>query len=1752
MANDRSRSDRSWRPDGASSTSLGLSGTGWRRVDSPPMLPARRSRVLRAILGILAATACYASAVWLVGWLRPVRPAGICIVRAGYLKNPAVPHNAPGWNVAQAFSTLVSGGKPRHWYSLGSGFGTVAEKPIELGPSILLAGELAKRPESTLLVYLTAHAGVDGSGPFLFRDDPKILSRPEADAANFGKLYLKDMIKRLGDLGASRKIVLILDVSLPEAEPALGMLHNPFLRKLADLEPAIAEAGNLVFFCPASPGQPTWTSHDWRQTVFGHFVVEGLKGHASRESGRIDTKGLFEYVQREVKAWSMAHRGQEQTPTLLPRPGRAPTLDLASRPRIAKAPDQGPTRLPVPDEWKARWRARWKAHAAIASRWPAALDPSLWRLYCDILLRHEALVWTLEPEKSPGPNEGVLAGLEAWLESAGAELKAGHEVPLTSSHNSLAMKAVEGLPLAPSDPLRVDFEKLWNDPKAKGPIGVESRNAFYDLLIDRVASATSPAEFARAGQLLGVLADPAHLRPTEAHFLAILLRDSPPGAIDLPAYRAAVGKALRVRRLAERVALGVAEGQPPHAEQVAPLIADSMSGVDVIRRAAEDRLFSSDPTDWDASAAMSDDAANRLGEIEAAAANFRTCVDARDRAFAELPYYSAWVARRPEVKASPKLPEEKAPPELPEVVATSKLVETLVDAWNQAHELSARLKPEERGEANDARAMARARSILGALGVLEKEFRTEKDRLRDPKPTPPVEKEFRTEKDRLRDPKTPPPGMHASILALLGTPFVEVTDHREALMGRLAESTRPGDGADREAIRAGRRAYRLALASLGASRGRETEEAAVRVGPPGVIENRAALADVARAAADPDAEDLIRAGDRIGLAQRGLLVEIGTLVDVTVREPLDRWPGPLQQADLLGRLLVGDPFGRYTGASEPAGDAPGRRDEWAKNPTKTYRRRLLQRLLLAQAQRSFDDHWYSEDDDPDPPFPVTPYFRASIDALFKDVGALLPLLGKDQGPGSRIANLQQVFTSKGRLSIRKLQDRLDPTDETSIAVAYQVERQNGPLVGEGTPVAWVAPDSKEVIEVDGLPPGWRRRAEIEGSPPGGKTPTDGRIVWRVRFPAIGRAARDPGKSLVPIAIPGSLHVEGRYRGQKFVERTDLTVHPVPDIVVTRPPPPPTGDVLVEADPGLVARYGRNEGGALAIVLDCSRSMGPRRGQPPDGPSKYREATEALRRVLRKVSRGTMVSVLAFGEEFGPGRTAANPADTIRHIRPSAGWNPDSPAQFAALMREIESAGLRTWNKSPIVRAMIRAGDDLRPARGFKTMIVLTDGKDNCFEDEAPGPNGSKPDIAETLRAEFNEADIEINIVGYKIEESEDDAARKQFRVIEGLQRPGRFYPVGRADALATTLALALKPSLRYSIQNPGNLLVRQPADLSVDHAADSGFKGIPAGGYKFVVEAGGRFEKPLTINRGDRLAVRMGEDVGGITLSRVDWTDRFLTEGDRNDRQGWRPSVLKSQAEGPSGLALWASLEKRVVAGETSLEMIRPREVWMEVRADPADGRRFQQRWRGFDAFPAPTWEVKVPDWPRAPGPKAMTPARPKLDLWWSPNQEAEASGSLSLARFGSIDEVRVQDVPTAEGRVIIESITLEDIPAGAGPREARLPSKRLVVRASCPSGALFWARPLGIRPEWSEHRFYLKAGKYTGVFWPVSADEVDTRLTGLGLVSVQKFKKQAEQDGFATRGLAADVPTTGDDGPPTGRVDDGLDLRPLPGPAGR
>jgi Ca-activated chloride channel family protein len=240
---------------------------------------------------------------------------------------------------------------------------------------------------------------------------------------------------------------------------------------------------------------------------------------------------------------------------------------------------------------------------------------------------------------------------------------------------------------------------------------------------------------------------------------------------------------------------------------------------------------------------------------------------------------------------------------------------------------------------------------------------------------------------------------------------------------------------------------------------------------------------------------------------------------------------------------------------------------------------------------------------------------------------------------------------------------------------------------------------------------------------------------------------------------------------------------------------------------------------VLVVMDASKSMGLPAG---DGRSRLAVAKAALRTVVDGLPDGARVGLRLYGHRVsGAGRVAG--------CRDTELVTPVGALDRGALKAQIDS--YRAVGSTPIGRALRAAASDL-PARGAASIVLVSDGGDNC----AP-PNPC------TIAGELAAAGtgVSIQAIGFQV----GARARRQLQCIARRGR-GVYRDAADADDLAVALrALAARATRTY-----------RPVGAPIRGAASEA-AAAPIGSGRYVDRIGADDERwyAVTLERGQRLAV---------------------------------------------------------------------------------------------------------------------------------------------------------------------------------------------------------------------------------------------------------------------------------------------------------
>ena len=285
------------------------------------LAPRRRRTPKRVLIGafglLLAAVVGLVAYFLLLPVAGSVPPARLVLVGIGAYQDRAFPPNAFARGDVAALHALQDT-NPKQFPD---------EKPWDdmlTGRTLLdqMGHKLQQMEHENLVVFCSLHALVQPGDPghaelYAIHADPDSPHSEQTDQM----IPLPDLLAALGRTSAER-IVLLLDVGRLLPNWRLGVLAGDVP---AQLEQDVARAAipRLTVLCSAGSHERSWGAPEWKQSVFGYYVVEGLNGAADgwSEPGaqkntpdqRVSMNELYGYVHDSVAAWAREHRGVPQT-----------------------------------------------------------------------------------------------------------------------------------------------------------------------------------------------------------------------------------------------------------------------------------------------------------------------------------------------------------------------------------------------------------------------------------------------------------------------------------------------------------------------------------------------------------------------------------------------------------------------------------------------------------------------------------------------------------------------------------------------------------------------------------------------------------------------------------------------------------------------------------------------------------------------------------------------------------------------------------------------------------------------------------------------------------------------------------------------------------------------------------------------------------------------------------------------------------------------------------------------------------------------------------------------------------------------------------------------------------------------------------------------------------------------------------------------------------------------------------------------
>jgi hypothetical protein len=1078
------------------------------------------------------------------------------------------------------------------------------------------------------------------------------------------------------------------------------------------------------------------------------------------------------------------------------------------------------------------------------------------------------------------------------------------------------------------------------------------------------------------------------------------------------------------------------------------------------RRFGDDLLISSRKADWDrANTEYFKNAEEQYQKAGEDSKAVRDALTARDQALAELPVYARWLSRRDYV----------AEPD----------VETFEKLWANAHRLAGVLDPSAAGKPAPqwrGEMEGLTRSVRQGLDEQRNQYRqacAKNETLTEPLP-----RNWREIEEVLSVPTLAALANGASRTAVRMTLLTNSRKISESLNTKTRQAGRtlplplstapPRDQAKRQG--------RLALAMLGETWVNRLASEHLKS-----VQEFDKLRGLIAGADSGWEISLDGAGEQVGDCWQQLPVRLQEHVQNSRDKP-EQAPLELYQADRLARQV------------DAAGAAriPG-------NPADEYRRLRLQGLLLWLAERTIHDHWWSEKEGEDP------FYVLAGQAFVKD--AKEAALGEAAGELTREQRDKRTETERARRLKTDLEvQRLDVpkpldvywTSESNIELKYALKAPAAFQKGlPGFPVARINLDP---------------RLKLESTSKEGRTPVEAFAGGKP-----GEAPLDYRVALISEgAAPLKAELEVLYRGQRINVKTPIHIYRTPDTIVHEyPPVPETGAIAVRVDENAYQ-------GSLAIVLDCSGSMGVEGDYDARTPCKYHDATSALRAILALIPNHTRVSVLVFGHKCEEADRAKEAV--IEVMADQEDWDRDDTKQLPRLMNRLEK--LRPWWDSPIVDAMVRAQkNQLKGAAGFKTLMVLTDGDDTIYRN-------SQARARKLIEETFDGKGTVVNIVLFdvhkeketKAEEKkrleEKDNAEKQLGIVRELTPPGTKEEAQTSVELARKLVDAMRPKVRV-LRPTGALVEGVPKaghpTTFVGEAGLTWLAGLEPLEYTAVLSDGTK--KNFVLERGERLLVTLSAKNNEITFERTVYADyetkrrKSALPGTPPPADQWQLAVMqnerKIQTTRDPFLQMMVSVEDvrhRTAPEGGSLRLYKPRFTWLEVSTQESD-KPLRLNWGNLSGYPATAWTVEAPDWSLVP---AKPEPKPVLRAWVLSDQEPLSAASPKRDPRLKLESDFLQPIRVGKQEIEIESVRFEPGREVEIKLEKKAKENCLLVRLRYPANqpVMVHLRGLTSEPRGAEHYYYTEASKYTAAFWGVERDQMDSPSFFLDVISIDDVKK--------------------------------------------
>jgi hypothetical protein len=728
------------------------------------------------------------------------------------------------------------------------------------------------------------------------------------------------------------------------------------------------------------------------------------------------------------------------------------------------------------------------------------------------------------------------------------------------------------------------------------------------------------------------------------------------------------------------------------------------------------------------------------------------------------------------------------------------------------------------------------------------------------------------------------------------------------------------------------------------------------------------------------------------------------------------------------------------------------------------RQQTVARYLLFAAQRTIRDNLASSDNH------SIPYFERAAKLLVDDASRFLD--------AQQTTPLNQDLAAALSLNITT-ETQLDWTTQQTRTLTVDVSRSGSPEPGYVTlsmsasaPLAFVYPESGKRVT-------WPIQANTESGPTQQSDP--------IKQALIQIELQDDSLDSQP-NLHSKLEICGYFRGRVLRSSVAVNIHRSPTIHVTNPPISRAPRVAIR---GLDRDTGDRFRGAVALVIDCSGSMGAKPGAPFDSSTKYAQAIHAIESLLRDIPSGTRLSVWTFGQAGKHSKTTQPAEMSIQRILPLTVWDSGSELQHDQLIHALSYPQMEPWNESPLVASILAASAELEQCdEPFRTIIAITDGYDNRIESD-PIHNPDHKSLDDVLRDSLSKSGIVLNVIGFRVDASDKEKTRDSLQIVERFIPAGKFVLIEGVEDLKHALRNAMKSPLEYAINAVGENLadrikakcIESPSSGALNWNSETLQPGIYQIQPMSIVDRRTGVPTTIELSAGDSLVLRRDSE-GHLQLD-DHFEERSAVYTGEIDQ--YAIQVYNEQSPNIGSQRFTISL---VGSNPSPLEIKPPGDIWFEIR--DTDGGLIPMTWKRMIETPGLVYQIDAA-LPRGHvGPvqaivyvnRATSPPQVRLlkerdfrsfdDL--APVLWEDATGILSL------DDARIErwDVVNETGEVVNQPC--------------------LVVRMHGPAGSRFRIRPVGLTIAGYDEQLFDESGAYTYRAWPITKDIVQSDLQAIEL----------------------------------------------------